>query len=94
MHSNGLPGGRFSRSGRSSLKRLHRLPVIALIRTCHPVHSEELFETLAHFSRELVDRFGLFLALHDRAGELLIRTRQLASEGSPTNGLHRQDQGR
>jgi hypothetical protein len=46
MHSNGLPGGRFSRSGRSSLKRLHRLPVIALIRTRHPVRSEELFETL------------------------------------------------
>ena len=63
----------FPRRGRSSLTRLHGLPVIALICSRHPVRSEELFETLAHFSvqsRELVDRFGLFLAIHDEAGEL------------------------
>jgi hypothetical protein len=40
------------------------------------------------------DRFGLFYALHAEAGELPNYARQLASEGSPTNGLHRQDQRR
>jgi hypothetical protein len=42
------------------------------------------------------DGFGLFLALHDEAKSVscLIHTRQLASEGSPTHGLHRQDQRR
>jgi hypothetical protein len=73
MHSNGLPGGCFSTKGRFSLTRLHAQPVIAPSLAPAGALRRALRKVGALSSAPIArvgDRFGLFLVLHDEAGEL------------------------